>query len=74
MFNDFTEHSLEVFNNIRINKSVIKLIFESSDERNKNSDITSIKKSFKLNEHNFKRKTQNKRLNQYACFNYYKHV
>jgi len=83
--NNLTEQSLEVLNNIKINKSFIKLIFESSDERNKNSDIMSTRTFFKslskqiltfseLSELNFKRKTQTKHSDQCACLHCCEHV
>ncbi len=89
MSNNLTEHSFEVLNNIEINdridKSIIKSIFESSDERNKNSDIMSIRTLFellskqmltfsKLNEHNSKRETQNERSGQCACLDCRRHA
>ncbi len=89
MFNNLTEHSSEVLNNIEINdridKSIIKSIFESSDERNKNSDIMSIRTFFellskqiltlsKLSEHNSKRETQSECSDQCACLDCRRHV
>ncbi len=85
VFNNLTEQSLEVLNNIKINKSFIKSIFESSNERNKNSDIMSTKTLFKslskqiltfskLSELNFKRETQTKHSDQCACLHCCKHV
>lgn len=74
MPNNLTEQSLEVLNNIEINKSVIKPTFEPSDERNKNSDITSTRKLFKLSELNFKRETQAKLSGQCECLDCCEHV
>ncbi len=85
MSNNLTEQSLKVLNNIEINKSFIKPIFEPSDERNKNSDIMLTRTLFKslskqiltfskLSELNFKRETQAKRSDQCACLHCCEHV
>jgi len=89
MSNNLTEHSFEVLNNIEINdridKSIIKSIFEPSDERNKNSDIMSIRTLFellskqiltfsRLSEHNLKHETQNECSNQCACLDCRRHA
>jgi len=89
MSNNLIEHSFEVLNNIKINdridKSIIKSTFESSDERNKNLDIMSIKTPFELlskqvltflglGRHNSKRETQNERLGQCACLDCRRHA
>ncbi len=89
MFNNLTEHSFEVLNNIgindRIDKSIIKPTFEPSDGRNKNSDIMSIRTLFELlskqvltfpglGEHNSKRETQNERSGQCACLDCRRHA